>query len=335
MNVALQTDNQCKICGADISFFESVNNRQRELAICGSVECLNVLKQKDIMPPAAFDVYLTSYRRVIEQRNLRLEIREELQQQEREENLKIFARLKEKHAGSEHEPGHMVVLPTGHAHQVPMDKSRVEKYREHLEKVITEAFEYASVDDVPRDNNHDAHEKILEQNKLFARQPRLKEISDQFCMLCKGGCCARGQEHAYISASHIRRLLDADPDLTADQLLDAYLSRLQDSSTANACINQGPTGCVLPRELRSSTCNQFFCASIKKFQSKVESDDDISTVAVVQREQSLWNRSYTSEPNEVTSITLVTHNDISSVSLVSADSILAVDSDCYESEETS
>ena len=79
----------------------------------------------------------------------------------------------------------------------------------------------------------------------------------------------------------------------------------------------------------------FFCASIKKFQSKVESDDDISTVAVVQREQSLWNRSYTSEPNEVTSITLVTHNDISSVSLVSADSILAVDSDCYESEKTS
>lgn len=335
MNVALQTDSQCEICGGAISFFEAHNNRRRDLAICGSVECQNVLKQKQIMPPAAFDVYLTSYRRVIEQRNLRLEIREELQQQEREENRKIFARLKEEYAGSDQEPSHMVVLPTGHARQVPMDDSRVEKYRQHLEKVISEAFQYSSVGEVPRDNNHDAHEKILEQDALFARQPGLKEISDQFCMLCKGGCCARGQEHGYISASHIRRLLDADPYLTADQLLDAYLSRLGESSTANACINQGPTGCVLPRELRSSTCNQFYCASIKKYQAKVESGDDISTVAVIQREQSLWNRSYTSEPNEVTRITLVTHNDISSVSLVSADSILAVDSDCYNSQQIS
>ncbi|MDX1692539.1 MAG: hypothetical protein R3208_02165 [Ketobacteraceae bacterium] len=325
----------CKVCGSDISYLETINNQRRDLAICGSVECQNVLRQKELMPAAAFEVYLVSYKRVIEQRQKRVEIRDALREGERDQNQRIFARLKDYFQAPELKPENLVVIPTGHVQQVPLRQDRVEKYQVHLEKIIAEAMEYKSVDDVPHDNNHEAHEKLLEQEKRFASQPRLKEISDQFCMLCKGGCCARGQEHAYLSASHIRRLMDQDPDLTPEALMDVYLSRLSDSSTINACINQGPMGCVLPREWRSSTCNQFYCSTIKKYQSGIASDSDITNVAVIQREQSLWNRNYNSEPNAVTSVTILAHNEITQVSVVAGQEVVAVDESVYLDDDSS
>lgn len=330
MNVALQVSDECEVCGSAISFFEAINNRNRELAICGAVECLNVLRQKASMAAGAFATYLVSYRQVIEQRNQRLEIREQLKADERLENQRIFARLQESGDSQLSRPSHLVVIPTGHHQQVALKPERIEKYRAHLEDIISEAFAYSSVDAVPRDSNHESWDKLQEQEALFTRLPRLKQISDQFCALCKGGCCARGQEHGYLSASSMRRLLDADSSLTADQLLDAYLSRLAESSTVNACINQGPQGCVLPRELRSNTCNQFYCGSIKKYQSHVESDQDISTVAVIQREQSLWNRSYASESNEVTNVMIVTGHAVSAVSLITLGDVKALDCSFHE-----
>jgi hypothetical protein len=292
------------------------------------------------MAEAAFRVYLTSYRQVIEQRRKRLEIQQALRRGEKEHNQQIFARLKAHYQGSSWLPRDVVVIPSGHHQQVPLPLERIENYRKHLEKVIAEAMTYASVDEAPHDNNKDAYEKLQQQEQLFADQPRLKEVSDAFCMLCKGGCCARGQEHAYLSASHMRRLMDQDPAWSPESLLLAYMSALAQTSSDNACINQGPAGCVLPRELRSSTCNQFYCSAVKKYQAGITDensdanscDEAIGNVAVIQREQSLWNRSYNDEPNEVPRVAILATNRVTRVSLLSQGNTLEVDQVLYAPE---
>lgn len=298
----------CEICGDEIPFFEAINNKDRDWKICGAIECKNILEQQARLPETAFKVFLTSHRRVVEQRRQRIAVKEQLKKQEAQENELIFKQVVADY-GQPEAPKHRVILPQGHGEQVPLSQERIEKYKAHLTETIAEAFKYQSVADVPNDNNQEAHEKLLAKEQRFAKQPRLKAISDHFCMICKGGCCSRGREHAYISVSSIRRLLDAQPDYTEETLLQEYLAKLGETSSVNACINQTNTGCALPRELRSSTCNQFHCASVTKYQDKISSDDEIGPVVVVQRVNALWNHSYDGAPNDVARVLVVTESE--------------------------
>lgn len=301
--------NKCDICKEEIPFFQAVKNKDRDLNICGAIECENVLKQRSRMPPSAFAQYLKSHQQVIEQRKQRIKIQKQLKDKEFKVNQLIFKSVVGQCDNPENKPEHLVVLPTGHSRMEPIPIERVDKYIEHLKAVIQQALSYNNVNEVPQDNNHEAHQRLIEKEKRFASQPKLKKISDQLCMICKGGCCPRGENHAYITASSIRRLLDENPDYTGESLLSEYVSHIGDKSIAHACINQTNTGCALPRWLRSSTCNQFHCSSISQYHKKIESDDQIKPLVVIQRKHSLWDRAYSSEPNAVTKIAILSDED--------------------------
>ncbi|MCG8671425.1 MAG: hypothetical protein MI867_18620 [Pseudomonadales bacterium] len=304
-----QATSDCEICGAQIPFLETLKNKDRSLPICGAIECENVLKQKARMPEASFKVYLASHQRVLSQRKQRIAVKEEIRKQEAEEHQQIFEHMSRLLKGSNQQPSHRVVIPSGQLELVPVDQSRIDLYRSHLESVIDEALEYENVSQAPDDHNQHAHQKLNDQQALFERRPDVKAISDNLCMLCKGGCCSKGENHAYLSASSMRRQLDSNPGWTKEDLLEQYLSRLAPSSSKNACINQGNEGCVLPRELRSSTCNYFFCSSITHYQKLAEEKNLHAPVLAIQRHHTLWNRNYDNAPNDITNVTLVSEMD--------------------------
>lgn len=308
MGVPISNTSCCEVCEATISFFEAMKNKERALNICGAIECCNVMQQKTSMPEQAFQVYLRSHQQMLRHRKQRAALKEKLREQQAKENKRLFKQAVSTLSHSGIEPKHQVVIPTGLQQELPIPQERIANYRTHLEKVVAEALTYKSIDDAPKDNNQEAHQKLLAKEKRFMNSPRLKAMSDRFCMLCKGGCCSRGEDHAYLSASHMRRVLDQQPELTAEQLVDQYLGYLGDASIANACINQTSQGCALPRALRSSTCNQFHCGSITKYQNKIHSDDDVEPVVVVQREQTLWDRGHDNKPNRVTGVVLITES---------------------------
>lgn len=82
------------------------------------------------------------------------------------------------------------------------------------------------------------------------------------CATCRGWCCRQGGTHAFLKADRIRRLLRERPDLEPDDVPSLYEGHLGERHLQGGCVFQGETGCRLPRELRSDTCNEYFCPDL-------------------------------------------------------------------------
>ena len=91
------------------------------------------------------------------------------------------------------------------------------------------------------------------------------------CSTCKGYCCRLGDNHAFLdwqSVCDIRSQLDKE--YTDAQLLDYYLSFIPKTSYEKGCLFQGDTGCALPCELRSHTCNRYLCKDVKAISATIK-----------------------------------------------------------------
>jgi hypothetical protein len=86
------------------------------------------------------------------------------------------------------------------------------------------------------------------------------------CGLCQGFCCQNGGQHAYLSVQTIRRYMARHPGLRPDDVLDDYLACVGEVSMEGSCLFHGPSGCGLPREMRSDVCNRYYCEGLKEFQ---------------------------------------------------------------------
>jgi hypothetical protein len=85
------------------------------------------------------------------------------------------------------------------------------------------------------------------------------------CTACKGFCCQKGGDHAYLTVDTVRRFWRAHPNYGPDDVLAAYLARVKTPTYRDSCIFHGATGCGLPREMRSDTCNRYFCEVLDQF----------------------------------------------------------------------
>lgn len=83
------------------------------------------------------------------------------------------------------------------------------------------------------------------------------------CTGCQGSCCRSGSDHAYLTEETIARVLQDHPEWTLAQILESYVARLPAESIVDSCIYHSATGCGLPRELRSDTCNRYLCGKLR------------------------------------------------------------------------
>ena len=308
----------CEICGDPISFLEKQNNRSREIQICTSAECHNILKQKSVLPAAAFNLYLKNHQEAIKQRKQKTIAKQKQLENEHQENQLIFKAVSQQYSTDSTPIEHKVILPTARNQLAPLPEERVDEYLKYLRELIEEAEHYSSLAQVPFDNNQKANDKLKKQEAKYANQPRLKNTLDSLCMKCQGSCCASGGEHAYHSLFSIRRILDENPDLDGNSLLAFYQSRIQNTSVARGCVNQSDQGCVVPREFRADICNQFYCRSIALYDAEITSDEQLAPIVAIQRKHSLWNRGNGSDLNNVTSISLINEEQ---VELIDIDSL--------------
>lgn len=182
----------------------------------------------------------------------------------------------------------VVDLPSADtATEVPSAARRA-AYRRHLAEIVAEAAEHADVGSLSDEADHREHAELRAQDQRFAAQPGLQVACDALCMRCRGGCCERGGDDAYLSPLEARRWLDAHPEHTPDELLALYLHHQADEIIAGACINQTPTGCALPRDLRAEVCNRYFCEPLEAFIDAV-GDGEPGVSLVVRRSHSAWN----------------------------------------------
>ncbi|HVL00708.1 MAG TPA: hypothetical protein VM553_12890 [Dongiaceae bacterium] len=299
----------CAVCGDAVSLAEVLQQKGKPLVVCRNFECRRVAGLRDTLAPPIFKAQFEFHQRRIrtykEQQAQQRQHITAIEQAEAEENARLLDEFLAQHPEHQDSPPPLLTLPLGRTDSEPPAETRVQAYRQHLQKVIEQAFACQSVNDLPSDHHMDSMEIRQKVDVLFAAYPALQAVSDRFCMQCKGGCCTAGGDHAFVSAVTIMRLREAEPDLTADVILQRYLDAVPVESVPGGCINQTSSGCILPREWRSDVCNGFYCDSLRHLQKQWSEGEAPSKVLTVQRANHNWNRFEGDKPFPVVGIALV------------------------------
>lgn len=150
---------------------------------------------------------------------------------------------------------------------VPLSDARRTAFETHLRTIIGESF--AAADGVSK------RPEPPEDDPDFAL--RLKQekpepaVLDTACIACQGDCCLMGGgRNAFLTAESITCQRWKTPDLTEEQLLQTYLSRIPPTSINGSCVYHGPQGCTLDRPLRADICNSFQCRFRRELAEAVE-----------------------------------------------------------------
>jgi hypothetical protein len=115
------------------------------------------------------------------------------------------------------------------------------------------------------------------------------------CTLCRGWCCERGGNHAYLTVETLRRSFSQHPRPRPRDLLAAYLSCVGNRSFEGSCLFHQAGGCSLPRALRSDTCNRFYCAGLTEFQQQVADGQSARAFFAATNEDTVRNAAFCDE----------------------------------------
>jgi hypothetical protein len=86
------------------------------------------------------------------------------------------------------------------------------------------------------------------------------------CATCRGECCTAGGTHAFLrqdSLVRVRAYLSRDGAIVDAQQIEAeYARHLPARHYRGSCVYHTPSGCALPRTLRSNLCNRYLCGGL-------------------------------------------------------------------------
>jgi len=90
------------------------------------------------------------------------------------------------------------------------------------------------------------------------------------CSLCRGACCTRGGDHAFLTDESVQRVKRDHPEHTATTLLAAYVALLPAAHVADSCVYHDAGGCALPTTMRSNTCNRYLCRGLTELRRTLD-----------------------------------------------------------------
>jgi hypothetical protein len=138
-----------------------------------------------------------------------------------------------------------------------LPKRRIRAYQQHLYAVISAAFGSER-----RDANPGAP---AARSMRTADEADSESINGRLCAVCEGRCCSSGGDRAYINAGTIRKIRSTCPGIRPQAVFNRYMDALANRTVERSCINHTASGCGLSRDLRSDTCNTFFCDPMREF----------------------------------------------------------------------
>jgi hypothetical protein len=103
------------------------------------------------------------------------------------------------------------------------------------------------------------------------------------CGACRGFCGRFGGERfAFLDRTTLDRYASASPGISADELVAAYVSRVPERAYNDSCLYHSRRGCVLPRSMRASLCNEYQCGPLKQAEAML-ADAAVPGLFVVKR----------------------------------------------------
>ncbi|MCW9047016.1 MAG: hypothetical protein OQK46_02965 [Gammaproteobacteria bacterium] len=305
---------KCEVCDCLINYPDTLLIKDTNYTVCRAFDCQRVMNKKRVMTPFMFKSHLDFNRTLIRKnREKSIATKQHIEQVTAREKQENELHLKNTLITNSHiseNDIYLLTIPSGDSSSSACEKQRIDDYIKHLKSIIIEAENYDNASEVAYDEHHDAYRKRCAVENSFIEKPQLKKISDNLCTMCKGGCCASGKEHAYLSVFSMRRYMDANPDLTGHDILNIYTSHIQSESIIDSCINQTSSGCALPRELRSDICNGYYCDPLKQYHKNMLNIDAPKVILAIQRSYTYWDRFKLNVCNDVIDVALVDEHEI-------------------------
>ena len=152
----------------------------------------------------------------------------------------------------------VLLVPANRGKLAPLPAARRRAFTRHLSEAIAEAFATPAAEPrtTPTAVPRGTHDGIAAPLVPLVRAA---------CACCRGQCCTRGGEHAYLDADTIRRLRRTAPGIGAGAILARYRAALDGETYAGSCVFHGKEGCKLDRALRTDLCNSFHCTPLAGF----------------------------------------------------------------------
>lgn len=187
----------------------------------------------------------------------------------------------------------LLIVPTNDRQLVAQADERRVALREHLLRVLDES----APEQPPHEDSGEGLGTQLDvlpgpdadasTGHSFA--PELAPLIEGICATCRGGCCLGGANKAYLTTETLARYRSSQPGMSRDEVIDAYLARIPQSSYEDSCVYHSDSGCGLSEEMRSDTCNRYFCrsllhSSVLAKESQEQSDPVLATFVVSAKE---------------------------------------------------
>ncbi len=153
------------------------------------------------------------------------------------------------------------VIPSWQANVTDLAEDRRAAFRDTLTRLISAA---SAASPAPAPSEPALPEAPASP---LAERPALQAVLNRACALCRGFCCQNGGNHAYLTVETLRRYMTQHPGQLPGDVLAAYLGRFATKTYEASCIFHEIGGCSLPPDMRSDTCNRFFCAGLTELQN--------------------------------------------------------------------
>ena len=269
--------------------------------VCASIECIRIYQNQTQLHSHSLNSHFTTQSKTIQQRNqqeladsLRIaEHREKeksaMQMREEKANQEFYNDIVKRYSDLNKRQFPLVTLTSYHRQEmVELAEERKQTYLRHIRKLI-DAVESEYDSELQEDEKLSQANVILEEN-----EQQFSQLNGEVCQVCAGRCCIQGADRAYIKEDTIKRYMYDNPGISFDQVFANYEQTISEQTYNDSCINHTDHGCNLPREMRSDTCNNFYCNALKKLESdSVEKDVELKGVVVLYR---LINSKVNEEP---------------------------------------
>jgi Zn-finger nucleic acid-binding protein len=165
----------------------------------------------------------------------------------------------------------LIVVPGIEGESAEPTAERIAEFRAALEESFAEAERLAAAPER-------ADELLSGYEPQQADSGALPIINA--CSTCRGWCCQMGRFDAFLKPEFLAWRLVHEQGVTAAELLDDYMARIPERSQTGSCVFHTASGCALPWQIRSSTCNCFLCPGLSQYRSIIEESPERATAAV-------------------------------------------------------
>ncbi len=281
-------DRKCSVCGEPAHLFSPDSE-----PVCLRPECKHVLSKKQHMNEIAYKRYFAlqaeQIKRTMRQAALKKKRMEEKRRKEKEEYVAcMMSTIKEVHG---YDPAiYPCTVMSKNTRKIgKLPKRREKLFQQFLSTLVNEAF--SEIEDNKGNKNETPYgREVIEDAYPFEAKA---------CAVCRGVCCTRAENKAYLRKETILRYLSEHSGQKPGHVLAAYMAYLAETTYVNSCVYHTETGCCLPRAMRSDSCNEFFCDALNELNGHFTKTPMPKGVFLIDPAPDNWRKDILNEGNSI------------------------------------